>query len=204
VDPLTTQPTGRHRVAVAAITALAIAAVILIAATGCTAGSHLTDSVKADSGKKGSPVHEPTESAGVYRDQAIQLITDIAAAVAPGSTPTPLDGAVAVGPAPCTAPLKGLYYYSIGRQFDGPTGSTGADLIPAITDQLRQRGFQINPLGTHGPELVLGAATQWLDLSVMGAIDGPSVRIAIDSRCGTNPDNPPSPTATTPTPPPPL
>jgi hypothetical protein len=170
---------ARARWSIRRLAVLATAGLVVATGTGCTAliarNPHL----------KGNNVSEQVQSAEFYRDQAIQLITDIAAAVAPGSKLTPGGGAPWVGPVGCTAPLTGLFYYTVSRDFDARDGASGASLIPAIIPLLHSHGYRTGPQGATAGWASVPAQTDYVGLRVMGNPDSPTVRININTRCGT-------------------
>jgi hypothetical protein len=174
-----------------------LATVGLVAATGTGCAASITHSPHL----KGSNVSEQVQSAEFYRDQAIQLITDIAAAVAPGSKLALVSGSPGLS-AYCTAPLTGLVYYNVGRDFDAPGGASGASLIPAIIPLLHSHGYRTGRQGQTAGWASVPAQTDYVGLRVMGNPHGPTVRITIDTRCGTPQPVGGAPSTPSPTPPP--
>jgi hypothetical protein len=172
-----TKPSRRTRVLIVTILG------VVLAVTGCTSG---TTGDSSNPRSSGGSVIDPTQPATVYRDQAVQLITDIAHAVSPGATVPDVDsdGAPWVGPTPCDKPLQGLVYWSVDRDFDAPEGKTGADLIPAVAEQLREHGFSTSGLEQTAGWASVRASTKYVGLLAMGDPNGRTVRIGIDARCG--------------------
>jgi hypothetical protein len=123
------------------------------------------------------------ESALARKAEADRMVREIAAALSPDSavrafTPD-------IDPTPCTAPLNGQVYYTISREFDAPIGSSGADLAPGVIAQLRARHFEIDEPNTLGDHISVTAGTNVVDLSVLAMKDSRTVRINIDTQCGT-------------------
>jgi hypothetical protein len=165
--------------------ALMVVVVVVGAVAGCTP-THPDGASSSPSGSGSGSGSGPVLSAAVYRDQAAQLVIEIAAVVAPGDPVTKIDTGDS-GATNCERPLQKLYYYSMGRQFDAPAGQTGGSLIPAIITQLQAHGFQ-----TAAPQEMSGwpgvrAGNQAIDLSVQGDPTGRTVRFSIASQCGTLP-----------------
>jgi len=129
----------------------------------------------------------PTQPATGYLEQARQLITSIAETVAPHSAMhAPLGDS---GPMDCSAPLRGLQYYSIDREFDAPAGKTGADLLPAIATELHKYGYQTMNSEVAG-QAGLRAATTLADMVVTGSYTSPLVHFGIETQCGTPAQDP--------------
>jgi len=186
---------NRARWSIRRLAVLATVGLVAVTGTGCAA------SITRSPHSKGSDVSEHVQSAEFYLEQARQLITDIAAVVAPGSKPALVGGSPGVS-AYCTAPLTGLVYYSVSRDFDARDGASGASLIPAIIPLLHSHGYRTGRQGQTAGWASVPAETDYVGLSVMGNPDGPTVRITIDTRCGTpEPDGVDSatPTMTAPT-----
>jgi hypothetical protein len=123
------------------------------------------------------------ESALARKAEADRMVREIAAALSPDSavrafTPD-------IDPTPCTAPLNGQVYYTISREFDAPIGSSGADLIPGLIAQLRARGFSTDQPNTLGDFVSFVAANTYVGLNALGMKRSRTVRINIDTQCGT-------------------
>ena len=133
--------------------------------------------------KGSSSVTESTQTAIVYLQQARELVTAIAHAVAPGA---PLKQTVSDGPpSDCQAPLTGMTYFSISRDFDVPGGGTGESLLPAITTELKKQGFVTSPAEAGGAFTIVNAEKdKQIGLAAMGSPTSSLVRIGIDTRCG--------------------
>ena len=132
---------------------------------------------------KGSAVSDTTETAIVYLQQARAIVVALAQAVVPGVTvkQTDSDGP----PAKCEAPLSGLAYFSIFRDFDAPAGRTGASLLPAITAELKKQGFLTAPAEPGGAFIFVNAEKdRKISLAAMGSPTSSLVRIGVDTQCG--------------------
>ena len=132
---------------------------------------------------KGSSVADSTQTAIVYLQQAREMVAALAQAVVPGVTAKQIDSDGP--PAKCEAPLTGLTYFSIFRDFDAPAGHTGASLLPAITAELKKQGFLTAPAESGGAFIVVNAEKdKRIGLAAMGSPTTPLVRIGVDTQCG--------------------
>jgi len=136
--------------------------------------------------------------------QAESLVAEIAAAVSPGAKVT--NNGADYGPSDCTAPLSGLVYYSISRQFDAPHGKTGADLVAQLIEQLHAHGYRTDTPNTLGDYVSFEAQTDYVGLDVLAYKQDGLIQINIDTECGAPDDgdtatgvNPSSSSTTPPT-----
>ena len=126
---------------------------------------------------------ETTETAIVYLDQARKMAVELAQAVVPGVTlkQTGSDGP----PRDCEAPLTGLTYFSIFRDFQAPAGQTGASLLPALSAQLKTMGFTTTASEQQAAFVVVNAEKdKKVGLAAMGSPTSGLVRIGISTQCG--------------------
>jgi hypothetical protein len=133
----------------------------------------------------GAPITGSRLAATTYVHQAERLIADIAHTIAPGSTVTKDEADT--GPSDCTAPFKGDVYWTITRLVHIPKsqGMTGQDLIPAVTSQLKERGYEVTNDGPGAGYTRLRAGTDVIDMSVLGYTNAPTIQFNIDTECGT-------------------
>ena len=160
--------------------AMHLALIVLTAGTaaGCSSSS------SAGNKTKGSPVTD-TQTAIVYLQQARSMVAALAQAVVPGATvkQTGSDGP----PQDCRAPLTGLKYFSIYRDFSAPSGHTGESLLPAIATELKKQGFITSAAETGGAFVVFQAEKdKKVGLSAMGSPTSSLVRIGVSTQCGTS------------------
>jgi hypothetical protein len=173
----------------------AVVLVSVFALAACTSpGGHPTTT-------KGSSVTASAQTAIVYLEQARRLIADIAQAVEPGAVvkQTVSDGP----PQNCKSPLDSFRYFSIFRDFHVPSGKVGSSLLPALTTELKARGFSVSPIETGGYfNSVRGTKDDAVGIAAMGSPTSSLVRIGVDTQCGKptaadeNVDIAPSPSAT--------
>jgi hypothetical protein len=153
---------------------LALVAWTVVACTSSTSNSTKT---------KGSSVAGNTWTAIVYLEQARAMVAALAQAVVPGVAvkQTGSDGP----PSKCEAPLTGLTYFSIFRDFDAPAGRTGASLLPAITAELKKQGFVTAAAEPGGAFTVVNAEKdKKVGVAAMGSPTSSLVRIGVSTRCG--------------------
>ncbi len=132
---------------------------------------------------KGGSVPENTETAIAYLTQARQMVAQLAQAVVPGATlrQTGSDGP----PRDCAAPLKGLTYFSIFRDFDAPSGKTGASLLASITAQLKEMGFITAASDTQAAFVVVNAEKdKKVGVAAMASPTTSLIRIGVSTQCG--------------------
>ncbi len=154
----------------------AVSAVVAATVVACT-------SSPGDGKTKGSSVTESTQTAIFYLEQARQLVATLAHAVAPG---VPVKQTVSDGPpSDCKAPLTGMKYFSISRDFEAPDGQTGDTLLPALTAELKARGFVTSPAEPGGAFTVVDAEKdKKVGLAAMGSPTSSLVRISVATQCG--------------------
>jgi len=168
------RPAARRR---ASVVAAALLSLLLVLTAGCsTAEPRDIRGIQPD----------PIRPAAAHLAEAEEMIRQIVDAVSPGATITSHD---IVAWEQCTAPLEGQVYKNITRIFDAPPGQTGADLIPALQQQFRDRGFTL-PATSHddrGTFIVFTGSTTRLGFAVLADKDTPTVQVNVATQCGSPP-----------------
>ncbi|MEO6701232.1 MAG: hypothetical protein ABI140_20555 [Jatrophihabitantaceae bacterium] len=116
--------------------------------------------------------------------EALALISEVVAAVAPGAAITDLLPGRVARSQPCGGEARDLVYYRVDRQFQARDGGTGADLVAPVAEQFAARGFTVRDPGPSGGWVSRTAVTGYLGVTILGAPDSPTVRIGLDTRCG--------------------
>ncbi|HEU5008653.1 MAG TPA: hypothetical protein VFT67_16895 [Jatrophihabitantaceae bacterium] len=136
------------------------------------------------------------ESALTRKVEAERLIEQVAHAVSPGSKPRPSGAGSDYGPSECTAPRTGQVYYTISRQFDAPSGKTGADLVPALRASFERHGFKTANQEDVGEFVRFLGETQYVGFNVLAYNTSRLVQINLDTECGSpEPSSPDTATA---------
>ncbi|HEU5008654.1 MAG TPA: hypothetical protein VFT67_16900 [Jatrophihabitantaceae bacterium] len=144
-----------------------------------------------------SDTSEPhrVESALTRKAEAEHLIDQVAHDVVPGANVRAEQADI--GPSQCTSPLKGQVYYTIQREFDAPSGKTGADLVPALRAAFEHHGMQTENQETVGDRIRFTGGTDYVGFAVLAYNTSRLVQINLDTECGSPESSTPN-TATAP------
>lgn len=170
---------------------VALGVAVVFALAGCGSSMTLRPTTERS--------HVGTESALDRVAEAEKLVADIAVAVSPGSVVT--KGGDDVGPTDCTSPFKGQVWYTISRAFNSPAGTTGSSLLPAIIDQLHNRGFKTDTVNPLGDLSTVNAAGGNVGVGVLAYHESRLIWINVDTQCGAPSEQdlfPSAPTSTSP------
>lgn len=122
------------------------------------------------------------ETAAARKQQAERLIDQVVRDVVPGAKVRAEQPDI--GPIQCTSPLHGQVYFTIQREFDAPTGKTGADVVPALRAAFEKHGMQTENEETVGDHIGFTGGTDYVGFNVLAYNTSPLVQINLDTQCG--------------------